>query len=498
VKAHLLFPDRDLQDVLPANHEDLVRDLELGTVIRAMSRGDKFVADVATRVLLNNLTDPVGIRYRQAILEDFLSHPDLLQKLCGVVIDTLNERRSVWGFGRLGSPSLVLSGARRHLEMFLGHLRKLRALADEWRASVRSLGLIELFDSLQTDLSDEYLKSADLHVKRLGFRDGLLLSAQLGRDNTGQNYTLRAPDRQPPGWKERLGLAPRTVYSFSVHPRDDAGLQALEELRNRGLNRVANSVAQSADHINNYFTLLRLELAFYIGCFNLHESLEQKGQPIVMPDVVPAEEAGLAFTDLRDPCLALESRAEIIGNDVNGNGRSLVIVTGANSGGKSTFLRSVGVAQLMAQAGMFVTARSYRSSLCSAVFTHFLRKEDASMRAGRLEEELARISGFIPYIQPNALFLFNESFHSTNEREGSEIARQIVRALRESHGRVVAVSHQYDFASSFLSEEGGAVLFLKAPRRPDGQRDYHLIPDPPQPTAYGEDLYRAVFGEAGE
>jgi DNA mismatch repair ATPase MutS len=498
VKAHLLFPDRDLPDVLPANHEDLVRDLELGTVIRAMSGGDKFVADVSTRVLLNNLTDPVEIRYRQAILEDFLSHPDLLQKLCGVVIDALNERRSVWGFGRLGSPSLVLSGARRHLEMFLDHLRKLRALADEWRASVRSLGLIELFDSIQTDLSDEYLKSAEQHVKRLAFRDGLLLSAQLGRDNTGQNYTLRTPNRQSPGWKERLGLAPRTVYSFSIHPRDDAGLQALEELRNRGLNRVANSVAQSADHINNYFTLLRLELAFYLGCLNLHEILEQKGQPIAIPDVVPAEDAALGFTDLRDPCLALQANAEIIGNDVDGDGRSLIIVTGANSGGKSTFLRSVGVAQLMAQAGMFVTARTYRSSPCSAVFTHFLRKEDASMRAGRLEEELARISGFIPYIRPNALFLFNESFHSTNEREGSEIARQIVRALRESHGRVVAVSHQYDFASSFLNEGGGAVMFLKAFRRPDGRRDYHLIPDPPEPTAYGDDLYSAVFGETGE
>ena len=54
---------------------------------------------------------------------------------------------------------------------------------------------------------------------------------------------------------------------------------------------------------------------------------------------------------------------------MDADGKSLVIITGANSGGKSTFLRSAGLAQLMMQCGMFVAAGSFRASVCKRVFT---------------------------------------------------------------------------------------------------------------------------------
>ena len=55
------------------------------------------------------------------------------------------------------------------------------------------------------------------------------------------------------------------------------------------------------------------------------------------------------------------------------------MITGANQGGKSTFLRSLGQAQLMMQAGMFVAARVVRRQRLRGVFTHFKREEDATM-----------------------------------------------------------------------------------------------------------------------
>ena len=69
------------------------------------------------------------------------------------------------------------------------------------------------------------------------------------------------------------------------------------------------------------------------------------------------------LTALSDVCLALRAENPVVGNDVNADGKSLVIITGANSGGKSTFLRSVGLAQLMMQCGMFVAAVAYRANL---------------------------------------------------------------------------------------------------------------------------------------
>ncbi|HKJ95131.1 MAG TPA: hypothetical protein VKA32_05845, partial [Gammaproteobacteria bacterium] len=61
----------------------------------------------------------------------------------------------------------------------------------------------------------------------------------------------------------------------------------------------------------------------------------------------------------------------------------VIVVSGPNQGGKSTFLRSLGQCQLMAQAGLFVPAKAATVSLRDRLFTHFKREEDASMRSGR-------------------------------------------------------------------------------------------------------------------
>lgn len=107
------------------------------------------------------------------------------------------------------------------------------------------------------------------------------------------------------------------------------------------------------------------------------------------------------------------------------------VVTGANQGGKSTFLRSVGLAQLMLQCGMFVPAEAFAASVAGGIYTHYRREEDTAMQSEKLDEELARMSAIVDLLRPHDLVLLNESFAATNEREGSEIVRQIIDALVE-------------------------------------------------------------------
>ncbi|MGB6453248.1 MAG: hypothetical protein WBH47_02045, partial [Streptosporangiaceae bacterium] len=330
------------------------------------------------------------------------------------------------------------------------------------------------------------------------FRDGVPISAQLDRDNSGINFVLRSGSTRR-GWKERVGIEPRSVYSFTLAPRDEAGAQALADLTSRGINLVASATARSADHVTSYFTMLQAELGFYVCCLSLHDGLMARDVPVTFPVPVAELAAGpeLSCVDLRDASLAFQTD-RVIGNDADADGKPLVIITGASSGGKSTFLRSVGIAQLMLQAGMFVTAQSLRSSVCRQVFTHFLREEDASMVSGRLDEELARMSAIADRIGPGCLVLFNESFAATNEREGSEIGRQVVRALLSAGIRVCFVTHQFDFADSFRREQPETTLFLRAPRRPDGQRTFRLEVAEPLPTSFGADIYFRIGGWLGE
>jgi hypothetical protein len=499
MKVHLLYEaqDFDFQADLPAGHEALIQDLELTILLEAMALGDEFLAGVSRKVLLASLHDPEVIHYRQRVLADCLAQPEVIREMYAVAVGVLQDKRKLWWGGYGGSyqsPSSNLSGAVTHLDGYVARLRQLRKIADDHAGKFRSEGLRALFATLQHELDDEYFEEISYHLKQLRFRAGVLISAELGRDNSGIGFVLCAPVDPGRPWKERLGIAPRSSYSFTLHPRDEAGGQILADLEGRGINLVADAAAQSADHIGSYFTMLRAELGFYVSCLNLADRLAAKGAPTTLPD--PAQPSSLTFscTDLRDACLELQSDDPVVGNDVHADGKALVIITGANSGGKSTFLRSVGLAQLMMQCGLFVTAQRYQANAARRIFTHFIRQEDPGMVSGRLDDELERMSAIADQIGPHCLMLFNESFAGTNEREGSEIGHQVVRALLDAHVKVFFVTHRFDFADRFRRQRAPSTLFLRAERQPDGRRNYKLVVKDPLPTSFGEDLYHQLGG----
>jgi hypothetical protein len=497
MKVYLLHEtqDFDFGADLPAGHEDLIQDLELDTLLRTMVNGDKFLSQVSAKVLLACLDDPEAIRYRQRVLADCLAQPDVIREMYAVAVGALEDKRHLWGYGgSYQNASSNLSGAVRHLEAYVARLRQLRKIAEDQAAEFRSDGLRALFSTLQRELNDEYFEEISYHLRQLRFRSGVLTSAELDRDNSGTGFVLRDPGDARRGWKERLGIGPRSSYSFTLAPRDEAGGQILEDLTSRGINLVANAAAQSADHIGSYFTLLRAELGFYVSCLNLADRLAVKRVPVTFPEPTQLSPPSFSCTDLRDACLELQSQSPVVGNDVQADARSLVIITGANSGGKSTFLRSVGVAQLMMQCGLFVTAQSYRANVVRGIFTHFIREEDASMVSGRLDDELRRMSAIADQLRPHCLVLFNESFAGTNEREGAEIGYQIVGALLEAEIKVFFVTHRFAFAERFYRQHAWSTLFLRAERQPDGRRNYKLAVNDPLPTSYGEDLYYRLGG----
>jgi hypothetical protein len=495
MKALLMHPvqDFDLQRERPPHQAALIQDLELGTLFDAMAGGDQFLYEVAERAVLSSLQDPEAICYRQQVLTDCLQQPAVVRELYGIAVEAIQRERKIWGVF-MNSPDTILHHSLQVLELFLGILKRLRAIADNQAGRFRSEGFARFFAMLATELDDEYFLTVEAHLQELRFRRGALLSAELGKGNKGIRYVLRRAPKL--NWRERLGLGTGSGYGFTIPDRDENGFKALEELRARGINQVANALAQSTDHILSFFAMLRAELGFYVGCLNLHERLADKGEPTCFPEPVAPGPRALAAQGLYDVCLALHTQAGVVGNELDADDRSLVMITGANQGGKSTVLRSVGVAQLMMQCGMFVGARSLRASVVDGVFTHFKREEDATMESGRLDEELSRMSEIVDAIAPNSLLLCNESFAATNEREGSEIARQVVRALLDSGVVVFFVTHLFDLADGFYQQELATALFLRAERQPDGRRTFRLVKGEPLPTSYGEDSYRRVFGAA--
>ena len=497
MKAFLMHPlsDFDLKAPSPWNAEALVQDLELDTLFDAMADEDEFLREVARAALLTGGGNDVDtIRYRQAALQDCLRNPQAVRQIYGSVVRTIKGRQSRGGLMWLGNyPGAILSRSVELLEAQVAGLRELRHLSEANAGRFNSPAFSTLFEMLQRELTDEYLQTVEGHLKELKFRDGVLVSAEFGEGLKAKDYVLRNALAEHRNWLQRLFGPKQEAYTFNLHPRDEAGARALSELRDRGINIAANAVAQSAEHILSFLTMLRTELAFYVGCLNVHDHLEAKNEPAAMPDPSKPEDRLYRFEGLYDVCLSLRTEKRVVGNDLAADGTLLVIVTGANTGGKSTFLRSVGLAQVMMQAGMFVPATSFSANICDAVVTHFKREEDTGMNSGKFDEELSRMDENVGHLTPNSLMLFNESFAATNEREGSEIAGMIVESLLRHRIKSLFVTHLYEFAHSFVGSDPKRIAFLRAERSEDGTRTFRIIRGEPLRTSFGEDLYGRFF-----
>ncbi len=499
MKVHLMALDADFAPEavgpqLAPGVADLFQDLQLDVLLDAMGGGEPLVRAAARSALLTPLVDPEAVRYRQQVLADCLAHPDLARALFDVAGRVLEAERAVWWVPR-SRPEMVLDRSVRVLTVQVGVIDELRALVAAHGDELVSAGMRAFVATVRTELDEAFMTQMRDRLALLTRSDGLLMSAGLADD--GQ---VAAPVPRVPQRVGRLFSRPavrKPNHSFQIADRDEAGFRALGELRDRALWRVADAADQAAGHVHDFFEVLRGEMAFYLACLRLHERLEAVGVPVCVPTPLPVTAATLAAEALYDPCLVLRTDRPAVPNDVTADGVRLVVVTGANHGGKTTLLRALGVAHVMAGAGMFAPASSFAAALTPAVRTHWAREEDVALAHGKLDEELARFSALVDELTPGALLLSNESFASTNEAEGSQIALTVVRALVEAGVRVVAVTHLHGLAGELHESGLPPAVFLRARRGQHGKRPYRVDPAPPLSTSFARDLYEREFDGPG-
>jgi DNA mismatch repair ATPase MutS len=122
------------------------------------------------------------------------------------------------------------------------------------------------------------------------------------------------------------------------------------------------------------------------------------------------------------------------------------VLTGPNRSGKTTYTVGAGLAHLLAQAGLFVPARSARLSPVDTIFTHFPSSESSKLGMGRLDEEAVRLATIFRQATPYSLILLNEALAGTSSLEALALARDAVRGLRLLGARALYVTHLHDLA----------------------------------------------------
>jgi len=502
----LLYRDSEYGNTAASmNKNEIIQDLNLDVIFKTMARNDKYIYNTVRTVIMNSLTDIETIQYRQAIIEDCIHNFNDFTGLYEMVSEAIEETNKYTEATKKAS-SVPVSNAMSVLNslellgILVKHLENLKSYCDKMDHNFQSPGRKAFYDRLVKDINVRFVQKIKDSITKMNFlTEGgeITFSASLGQglkfDNIIVNYLVKE------GYKKRktMGVVEmiiHKIFSRNMVILDDTNLaRDAREMEAAGLAHILKMYQKFIKELSSFFECLRYPLAFYIGCANLYIRFQQLHIPTSMPVVTKQDMNLLKFKGLYDMSLAIYSRKTPVCNDLATEDKKLYIITGANQGGKSTFLRSLGVAQLLMQAGMFVPASYYCNRLYDGIFTHFTRREDVAMNSGKLDEELKRMSDILDEITPNSLLLLNESFATTTEREGSAIASDVVRALYENGTHIFMVTHLFEFTKATYDENLEGAMFLSAERLADGTRTYRILEKVPEKTSYGLDLYNDII-----
>ncbi|MHB1440063.1 MAG: MutS-related protein [Cuniculiplasma sp.] len=482
---------------IPWNSEDIEKDLDLETIFNAMAGKDTYVLEVCKKTILKSLKDRETIIYRQDVLRDSINNQSFIQEIYSTIVNAVNEAKKQHFWISSTNPEFNLRESISVLKIYLAALEKIRDLGKAALPYLYSEGFRKLLEMIIREFSQEYISMVLDHLENLRFPRGIYVRGKLGMGNSLTGYSLVIPEVKPDRIRKRIAHIKEPHYTYVLPDRDESGAQAMADMRKRSILETSEIVTESSENVLVFMDKLKEEIAFYLGCINLWNELGSIGSKISFPVPESDAKSGTSYESIYDVALSLKTHKIPVGNNLHAESDHMIFITGANRGGKSTLLRAIGQAQLMMQCGMFVAAESFSTYIASNIYTHFKREEDSNMAMGKFDEELSRMSAIVDRLTVGSRLLFNESFSSTNEREGSEIARQIIDALLDNGMRIILVTHFNGLAEAYIGNVHNPT-FLRAERLEDGTRTFKVNRADPIQTSFGYDLFLKVFPETAE
>ena len=443
-------------------------------------------------------TDPETIKYRQELFADILEDSRLIP-----LFDELNERlREYSDFSRMTDTqsnekaffSLV------NLRFYVQIMDSLYSVICRSGAKYQSRAMIAFAASVKEECeSEEYtalrknleeLNADLLDIKSVTF--GVNLNSMLQPKEAGIIAVNTEPYKSGDLIDRLLRLdfkkddftclAPLTTLNSSKFSRlemeklNESVLNALGAILSDSLKKSSVSSVAYLSHKMSSFVEQRHDLAFIIRASRWLFTLREAGVPLCYPQIrnethvkglYPAFFAGI------------KDNADIVSNSLSFDERGMIyILTGPNSGGKTVFIRSVGMAQGMFQLGLPVCAKSALLEILDDVYTQFPSDATSGKSTGRLEEECRRLADLFTVLTPKSLVLMDEVFSSTSAKDGAELAESALDRFASIGCRCVFSTHIHELAAVYrdrADSDSDPIDLLAAEVLEDGTRTYHII-----------------------
>ncbi|MBS1664617.1 MAG: DNA mismatch repair protein [Bacteroidetes bacterium] len=210
-----------------------------------------------------------------------------------------------------------------------------------------------------------------------------------------------------------------------------------------------------------------LEKLYYLDLY-LTVARVAVARKFCFPTVLEADAHTVKFRGLYHPALANPVSNSIgISPDQN-----VVFLTGANMAGKSTFMKSLGIAVYLAHMGFPVAAAEMEFSVLDGLFTTINLADNLGMGASHFYAEVLRVKKVAEELNRgrNLLVIFDELFRGTNVKDAYEATIAITGAFATKRNSIFVISTHIIEAGEVLRERYGNIGFIFLPTRMDGSR----------------------------
>jgi DNA mismatch repair ATPase MutS len=273
-----------------------------------------------------------------------------------------------------------------------------------------------------------------------------------------------------------------------MDPMEEQILDRVATLNPGAFEQLAEFARRYEQFADTGVTTFDREIQFYLVYLEFARRVSVSDREMCLPQLASRSDGVYADRAFDLALLSRRGRSNtaVVCNDVRLSGAERVImVTGPNQGGKTTFARTVGQLVYFTALGCPVPARSACLPLPDRLFTNFERAEQATDPDGRLAEELVRIRDTLDAATADSVIILNESFSTTSTADAVRIGRDVLERIVGRGSIAVWVTFFYE-----LADAGPATVSMVATTDQDdpSQRTFRIERRPADGHAHAQVL----------
>lgn len=375
-----------------------------------------------------------------------------------------------------------------------------RRLSDGALSSAGLQRLLHLMDEkLRNNFAEDFLHAFDKHAGGLDEPGSLRIRFTLNGELQTEGAALTHIERELFA-RSGLGAHVEKQRRHELRPSDLQPLRAMrtpaETLLRSQLTANQRLFLRTISSLLSDLEDLHHDLRFYLGALRYIRQMEKTMTPLCYAKILPTPLSAFSCTELYNPILTVYQTKRAVPSDISfAENGELLILTGINQGGKTTFLRSVGVAQVFTQLGWPVAAKTASLSLADKVITVFSHEENTHLEHGKLGQELKAIREGLNLCTEKSLLLCNEPITGTSPMENLYLSKEVLASLKLLRAHGIWVTHIYDLASgademnaSLPGSAIGSLIAVAEKTGSDVSPSFHVKRGAPQFISYAKEV----------